>query len=85
MEDDQIVSNYVEKILSDSGCTGELLQAVVANIVFSLKKTIVLSKNIEKQIIEKQFVVGENQLIALGVKIEMINTEIESIRQKYLP
>ena len=85
MENDSLVNNYVESIVSSNNNKNELSQIITSNIIFSLKKMVVLSETIKKQILNSKSSMNEIRLIALGVKIEMINTEIEKIRHEYLP
>lgn len=85
MENESLINNYVESIVSSNNNKNELSQIITSNIIFSLKKIVVLSETIKKQILNSKSSINETRLIALGVKIEMINTEVEKIRHEYLP
>lgn len=85
MEKDSLIDKYVESIVSNTSGKNELSQVITSNIIFSLKRMVVLSEKMKKQLLNSKSPMNEIRLITFGIKVEMINTEIEKIKQEYLP
>lgn len=78
------IEKYINDIVKKCSNREELKQISISSIIQSLKKMTVLSKSAEKEILRRKSIMGEIQLLTLGIKIEMINTEIEKIRREFL-